>query len=763
MVMAAEVEAVTVSLGFIAGYSGRHDTHASGARRDVPKQPSGGAGAGRDRKHAKPGRSQAKFPGSFTTVQEENEWARGKGLPEQEDNNGIKYCVPGPEGWRFPDFAWKQAHYDQAQSAIPRRCHLCHNLQEELQGKNPAGWHFRAACPSPLVSHRPVHARHVHVGHAVVQQQVPDGCAQRAQREPEAGQSISQHVAARQGVPMAMAVPLMREDGRAEGQPLCAHVSALPHSSGSMMLLHGCAEPWQRQPAAAAHAAGQEPGPRPRPGLGAVPPLPEGPHARRILKVLLDSGSSHCVLNKRHARLAQATGKMFSTSVADGASVSHVPQARCSFSVQGQQFDDVGVLLMDTCDDFDVIFGLDWMRQYHVELKPADDVCVGWNAQTRTNFFFDVPGELKHSAHNVRLNFCSAGAVAKAANSKHDHVFAVHLQPVVDAHINAAHAEPVSADQLVCSAGLSEQVHCIVEEYRDVFPAELPAGLPPDRPVAHAIPLKPGAEPPAQKLYRLSWKERQELENQLGELLAKGWIQPSTSPYGSPILFVHKKDGGSRMCVDYRAVNKQTVRNNTPSPRIDDTLDQLEGPACFSCLDLQQAYQVELNKEDVPKTAFTTPMGLFEYKVLSFGLTNAPATFQSLMQEVLGEYVGRFCVVYLDDILVFSKSPENAEHLRLVLAKLRKHKLYAKRSKCKFAMRQVQFLGHVVDAAGETPGPAQLRVIQDWPVPLNSKQLRQFLGLGPIFQEIYAGVHKPGCQLDWAAQEECKVALEIHT
>ena len=368
-------------------------------------------------------------------------------------------------------------------------------------------------------------------------------------------------------------------------------------------------------------------------------------------------------------------------------------------------------------------------------------MCVGWSAQTRTNFFFDVPEDLKHSAHNVRLNFCSASAVAKAANSKHDQVFAVHLQPVADAHINAAHAEPVSVDQLELSAGLSEQVHCIVEEYKDVFPSELPAGLPPDRPVAHAITLKSGAEPPAQKLYRLSWKERQELEHQLRELLAKGWIQPSTSPYGSPILFVHKKDGGSRMCVDYRAVNKQTVRNNTPLPRIDDTLDQLEGAACFSCLDLQQAYhQVKLNEEDVPKTAFTTPMGRFEYKVLSFGLTNAPATFQSLMREVLCEYVGNFCVVYLDDILVFSKSPEqHAEHLRLVLAKLHEHKLYAKRSKCKIAMRQVQFLGHVVDAAGVTPDPAKLRVIQDWPVPLNSKQLRQFLSLAQYFRKFMQG------------------------
>ena len=137
MAMAAEVEAVTVSLGFIAGQSGRHDTQAGGARRDMPKQPSGSAGAGRDRNHAKPQRSQGKFTGQYATVQEGNTWARSRGLPEQTDSVGIKYCVPGLGGWRFPDIAWKDAHFNQATSNTPRRCTYCHNLQEEQQGKDP--------------------------------------------------------------------------------------------------------------------------------------------------------------------------------------------------------------------------------------------------------------------------------------------------------------------------------------------------------------------------------------------------------------------------------------------------------------------------------------------------------------------------------------------------------------------------------------------------------------------------------------------------
>ena len=191
-------------------------------------------------------------------------------------------------------------------------------------------------------------------------------------------------------------------------------------------------------------------------------------------------------------------------------------------------------------------------------------------------------------------------------------MYLIHLQQLPDAHVHATSSSTdtseQAADQQRYSPELTQAVHAVVDEYADVFPAELTAGLPPVRPIAHAIPLEPGAKPPAQKLYRLSWKEQAELENQLKELLAKGWIQASTSPYGSPILFVHKKDGGMRLCVDYRAVNKLTVRNNAPLPRIDDTLDKLAGASCFSCLDLQQAYhQIRLHEDDVPKTAFTTP------------------------------------------------------------------------------------------------------------------------------------------------------------
>ena len=191
---------------------------------------------------------------------------------------------------------------------------------------------------------------------------------------------------------------------------------------------------------------------------------------------------------------------------------------------------------------------------------------------------------------------------------------------------------------------------------------------------------------PPCKSYRLSRPEVAELNTQVASLLEKGYIQPSNSPYGHPVLFVKKKNGNLRMCIDYRSLNQQTVKNRYPLPRIDDLFDQLQGAQVFSSIDLQSAYyQVRLKPEDVPKTAFTTPLGLYEFKVLCFGLTNAPGTFQNIMNDVLEDVIGKFVIVYLDDIVVYSKDQaEHYRHLQVVLQLLREHELYANLAKCKF-------------------------------------------------------------------------------
>src|SRR3954470_14334111 len=173
--------------------------------------------------------------------------------------------------------------------------------------------------------------------------------------------------------------------------------------------------------------------------------------------------------------------------------------------------------------------------------------------------------------------------------------------------------------------------------------------------------------------------ELAELKIQLEALLAKGFIRSSSSPWGCPVLFVTKKDGTERMCVDYCPVNLVTIKNKYPLPWINDLYDQLAGSAVFSKMDLRLDYhQIQIREEDIPKTAFTTRYGLYEYTVMSFGFTNAPATFSRLMNSIFMEYLDKFVVVYLDDILIYSKNEEeHAEHLRLILSKLREHKLYA--------------------------------------------------------------------------------------
>ncbi|KAJ9514950.1 hypothetical protein QJQ45_002759 [Haematococcus lacustris] len=268
----------------------------------------------------------------------------------------------------------------------------------------------------------------------------------------------------------------------------------------------------------------------------------------------------------------------------------------------------------------------------------------------------------------------------------------------------------------------------LLDEYSDVF--QPITGLPPERAVGHSIPLQPDGKPPARPSYRMSKPEQDELRKQITDLLAKGLIEPSSSPYVAPVLFVQKKSGELRMCIDYRQLNKITIRDQYPLPRIDDLFDQLSGKTVFSSLDLQAGYhQIRIPAEDVPKTAFRTPMGHYQFKVLCFGLTNAPATFQRVMNEAFAEVINDCALVYLDDILVMSKdSEEHLVHLRRVFDLLRKIKFYAKLSKCEFMQRTLKFLGHIISAQGISVDPCKVTAISEWPVPTSLKTLQSFLG-----------------------------------
>ncbi|GKB58383.1 putative reverse transcriptase domain-containing protein [Tanacetum coccineum] len=291
-------------------------------------------------------------------------------------------------------------------------------------------------------------------------------------------------------------------------------------------------------------------------------------------------------------------------------------------------------------------------------------------------------------------------------------------------------------------------------------------GLLPIREIEFRIELIPGATPVAKSPYRLAPSELEELSGQLKELQDKGFIRPSSSPWGAPVLFVKKKDGSFRMCIDYRELNKLTVKNRYPLPRIDDLFDQLQGSQFFSKIDLRSGYhQLRVHEDDIPKTAFRTRYGHFEFTVMPFGLTNAPAIFMDLMNRVCRPYLDKFVIVFIDDILIYSKTQEeHVEHLRLVLELLKKEKLYAKFSKCEFWLREVQFLRHVINGNGIHVDPSKIEAVKNWKAPRTLTEVCSFLGLAGYYRRFIENFSKIAKSLtilthksktfDWGEEQE---------
>jgi hypothetical protein len=283
----------------------------------------------------------------------------------------------------------------------------------------------------------------------------------------------------------------------------------------------------------------------------------------------------------------------------------------------------------------------------------------------------------------------------------------------------------------------------VVSEFLNVFLEDL-RGMPPERNVEFAIELIPGTTLISKRAYRVSGPELVELKKQIDELLEKGYIRPNTSPWAASVLFMEKKDGTKRMCIDYRALNEVTIKNKYPLPRIEDPFDQLRGASVFLKIDLRSGYhQLRIRPSDILKTAFITMYGLYEFTVMSFGLMNAPAFFMYLMNSVFMDYLHKFVVVFIDDILIYSQNEqEHEEHLMKVLQRLRDCQLYAKLSKFEFWISKVLFLGHIINRDGLALNPKKVAAILDWKAPRDVRGIKSFIGMVGYYRCFIEGFSK---------------------
>ena len=426
----------------------------------------------------------------------------------------------------------------------------------------------------------------------------------------------------------------------------------------------------------------------------------------RPAHILLDSGSSTEFVSAEFVRrhqlpiLAARSGRR--VTLADGSK--QTPSGRLLHTPlrlhQHQQQVNFTVLPLS---QYDAILGMSWMQRYRPD--------IDYESMTFEPTQQSPPSQLTESHHND-LHVIYAD----------DQMYVVAEE--VDDTVTNHQVDHPNYSQLV-------------EEFADVF-QDLPVGLPPKRAVDHRIELQPGSQPPSRPSYRMSTSELEALQKELADLTAHGFIQPSKSPYGAPILFVKKKNGKLRMCIDYRALNLVTIKNKRQPPRTDELTDRIRGAKCFTKIDLQRAYQqVRIHPPDIEKTAFNTRYGHHEFRVMPFGLTNAPATFQTLMESVFADFLDKFVIVYLDDVLIFSRNDEeHHRHVRLVLERLREHQLYASREKCEFGRRSVLFLGHIISEKGLGMDPSKVSAIREWPTPRSVEDIRAFLGLAGYYRRF---------------------------
>eukprot|EP00256_Glycine_max_P065521 XP_025980116.1 uncharacterized protein K02A2.6-like [Glycine max] len=363
-----------------------------------------------------------------------------------------------------------------------------------------------------------------------------------------------------------------------------------------------------------------------------------------------------------------------------------------------------------------LVLGVQW-------LKSLGPVLTNYNSMLMKFFHEGQLVEL-HGDTELSLNLLSPPQFRRLLRKSHTGVYF---------HITVLEDEPQTG----------KSPHPRIQSLIDRFPAlfQPPSSLPPAREIDHHIHLLPQAAPVNVRPYRYPHYQKHEIESQVESMLQKGLIRPSNSPFSSPVLLVRKQDGSWRFCMDYRALNAITVRDRFPIPTIDELLDEL-GKACwFSKLDLLQGYhQIRMNSDDIAKTAFRTHHGHYEFKVMPFGLCNAPSSFQATMNMIFRPFLRRFVIVFFDDILIYSVTfDDHLVHLEQAFQVLAENQFVLKLTKCSFGQPQVEYLGHMVSSKGVEPVASKVSAIHHWPVPQSTRALRSFLGLAGFYRRFIRG------------------------
>lgn len=443
-------------------------------------------------------------------------------------------------------------------------------------------------------------------------------------------------------------------------------------------------------------------------------------HNSRVT-VLINGGSTHNFIQLRVAKYLQLPTILTNPlQVTIGNGTSLPCDQLCShtlISLQGHEFHvDLHVLPIS---DADIVLGIQW-------LKHLGPTITDYAALTM---------QFQYQGHPVLLRADAPTIPSDVSSLQLRHMMPTHYASaffhISITTISSPHPSPTSPQYPALTYLLQQYIHLFQQ----------PTSLPPPRPITHHIHLLPNTSPVNVRPYRYPHFQKAEIEKQVHEMLSLGLIQLSNNLFSSPVFLVKKKDGSWHFCVDYRALNAMTVKDRFPMPTIDELLDELGFASWFSKLDLRQGFhQISMAAANVAKTAFRTHQGHYEYKVMLFGLCNAPSTFQATMNELLKPFLHRFVTIFFDDILVYNASLEDyVSHLCQVFDCLSHAQFFLKESKCVFAQQHLAFLGHIISARGVAPDPSKIDVMVQWSVPTNTHSLRGFLGLTGFYYKFIKG------------------------